>query len=121
MESENINPIPTSGKKRILITTLFAIVLVFMGVAVYLYTNREVVQQIAEVAPVVKEMKDYTQVEKEQILAKLASSLPNDTVSQAEKVRILQNLSKKLPTGTLSDEEKLRRLRALQTSIDQLN
>ncbi|MBI5798873.1 MAG: hypothetical protein HZB10_03000 [Candidatus Yonathbacteria bacterium] len=120
MEPENITQTRNSGKKKFLIISLVAVLIIAVVIG-YLFIPKDTLWPTAETTTVVQEKKIYTQDEKMRILANLAESAPKDTLSQDEKLRILQNLSKKAPTDTLSDAEKLRKLRALEASINQIN
>lgn len=64
----------------------------------------------------VEERKIYTQAEKEEILAQLASRLPKDTTTPEERTRILKDLSKRQATTSISYEERLQILNKLASS-----
>ena len=116
MEPENTSPVETHTKRNYSLVALLA-VLVIVGVVIILLPQGKVPEQGGVVKTVPVE-KNYTQAEKEQILASLAASLPADATSQAEKERILRNLAKKVPADTTSNEEKIRILNALSASAE---
>lgn len=121
MEPEITTPATSGNKKKILLISL-VLVLVVVGVAVwYLFIQKDITPQVAEVAPLAQVKKDYTYEEKMKILADIAAAIPKETVaSQAEKMRILNNLAKKVPVSTASTTaERMQILEALAVKAGQ--
>ncbi len=86
-----------------------------------LWTNKsevpkeETPQAQVEDTPKPKVERAYTEAEKLQILANLASSSQKDTTTTTQDLKTLQNLSKTAPPDKTSTEEKLRILESLNS------
>jgi len=102
-----------SSKKKFLMIAL-VVVLVAVGLAGFLFMQKETLAPNVEGEPVVQENKISPEDSaKLQILKDLAMNASTSTTLEAEKLRILKNLQTKAPASVSSDADKIKILQSL--------
>ena len=108
---------PEQTSKKFLVIPLGVVVLIVAALVVLWINSADAPldTETKEEVVIPKVERIYTEAEKLQILADIASSSQKDTTTTAQDLKTLQNLSKTAPPDKTSTEEKLRILESLSS------